>query len=891
MLIIIAFFCSTDIWALASTKGTPIGGMGTGYMIYNAKTGDFATSGKLMPAGSDGDDEFSTKKSASSGFHLFAGTQSKIKATTTNEDAKCPIYTADYGAVDGVTFKLLAFGPYISGEDSVKAQLAQSPLAFFEISATNTSAGAKTVAAAMEFTNKSAGINGLLGGANTGTSAADKHALAYGTAANENAYLLAGCSDAAATYNTGAIGTFATDGNLASGDGNIVSVKTSIPAGATVRFKFVMSWYRQFRNPTRGNEDFWYHNFYANSQASAEFGMSMFDAVKTGCTSIVDRTMASNFPDWYKERLLNNLYPMTHNSQCAKDGRVGFWEGNYPIIGTIDQGQHAALWYINNWPSNQWRELEFWARSQHTGVSEDKELKGQIHHDLNGIDGAGWTTEGHFMFPWDNYLHNDYWFMPNTTEWSDLNGMFIFKAYELMVATGDRQLLTKYWPYIKNTGDRLMIQCGTSHLPLASKSTYDSDKGLAPEYASTTMLTAMNALVEMAKWLKDDASATKYQNWYDAGRAEFKTAVFKDGFGNGKLNSEGDVAGYSWARYYGFPGIMDSNLIATACNRLWTYYISVPNNGLKKGYLGNWHFYTCDHMGGTFIACGRQDTAMTLFKADYDFYHTANPQFVFWQDLWSVNNEYKSYMTAPAAWRSYYQMTGTLLDRANKRLWIRPMVPKSMNGQITNAAIVNPKAWGTLNYTEVVAGTRIQNMTVTFDSDIPVDQIVLKNNTTKLTAGTDLKESILLDNNGTRITDFTAVTEGTGFEKNIRITLPSTIQIGTKGLIVQVFNGPVGVLGKSTKQLYKSTLKQGMIAAGQPIQYTLDNAGEVSFNLFSVNGAKIGQILKSNMVPAGSNHFVWNGKTLSGDVVSSGMAVLQMVTPKSTISRSVIIKR
>jgi hypothetical protein len=220
------------------------------------------------------------------------------------------------------------------------------------------------------------------------------------------------------------------------------------------------------------------------------------------------------------------------------------------------------------------------------------------------------------------------------------------------------------------------------------------------------------------------------------------------------------------------------------------------------------------------------------------------------------------------------------------------MVPKSMNGQITEAPIVNPKAWGTLKYSEVVTQTRVQDINVRFDSDFPINQIVLKNNTATLTSGQDLKGSIYLYNNkGNAITDFTATTEGSGFEKNIRVTFPSSIQIGPEGLVIRVYNGPSGVIGNNSRQLHKSALNQGTISAGKVIQYTLDNPGLVSINLFSLSGARIGQIMKSKITSNGSNHFIWNGKTLSGDMVGSGMAIMQMVTPNGTISRSVIIKR
>ena len=72
--LIITVLATSEIWALAGTLGTPLGGMGTGYVKYNAKTGDLATSSRTPPAAGDMVCEFPLKMSTSSGFHFFGTT-------------------------------------------------------------------------------------------------------------------------------------------------------------------------------------------------------------------------------------------------------------------------------------------------------------------------------------------------------------------------------------------------------------------------------------------------------------------------------------------------------------------------------------------------------------------------------------------------------------------------------------------------------------------------------------------------------------------------------------------------------------------------------------------------------------------------------------------------
>lgn len=887
---ILTLALSTQIWALSGTMGTPIGGMGTGYVKFNARTGDFAASGKVPPAASDGASEFSNKKSSSSGFHLFAGGQAVMKAKTNAEDAKCPLYTAVFDKVGSVSFTLNAFGPFVPGDNDLNFQLATSPLAFFEITAINEGAEPVDVAAAMEFSNTT-GSRNLLGGANSGEldAASNNKAISFpGTGNVGNAYLMVDCNNTAATYSAGAAGTFSTTGTLANGAGNLVSAKCNIPAGGTATFKFTLAWWRTFVSSTDryssgkpDEENYYYHNFFTDSKAAATFGAANFDKVSAAVKGMVSRVMATNFPEWYRDRLLNNLYPLIHNAQCAKDGRMAFWEGHYPIIGTIDQGEHASLFYTFNWPKNQWQELQYWLRTAHTGVGEDTKLKGQIHHDFN-MGPEKWNDEAHFMCPWDNYKHLDYWWVPNTTNWSDLNTMAIFKAYELMLATGNLDSMKIYFPKVLITADRVLQQCidAGKKLPIKSKSTYDSEDLITPQYASGIALAGFLAVEAMAKFVGDEAAATKYRNWYTEARAEYKAEQFKTDFATGRDFCEGDVAGYSWAHYFGLEPVMDQDFIDEACKRLWNFYSKKTN---VRDKLGLWHFYTYDHWGGAEIARGKADTAMIVHKWDYDYYYTARPDFVFWQDLQKTNAAYASYMTGPAVWRSYFQMTGYLIDNANKRLWIRPNLPTEMGNKIVNAPLLNPYGWGTLNYNvDPLVEKQTQSITVSFDADVTVKELILNNNTGVNTP------FVLVKANGANV-GLTAVAEGAGYEKNIRITFASPIQIGPAGINIGVYQEPVvgTVRSIDRSKVFSLSLTDKFIGAGLPINFSAAVNGHVTLDLLSLNGAKIGTIMHQN-AKVGNNSFVWNGKTVDGNRINSSVVILRLTSSTGTVSKKVL---
>ncbi len=862
----------SGVWALPGTGGTPLGGMGTGYVTY---TGDkIAVSGKMPPAGADK----SEKSISSSGFYLLAGGTPKAPAKGTSENAKCPLQTVDFGTVEGVKFNLNAFGPYMPGGGKDNFQLAMSPLAFFDMLAVNSGTAAVDVAVAMEFAN-----GGLLGGANSGTVEEGNQAISF-TGSPDNAYLMVDCDGTTPTFSAGAVGTFSTDGKLANAAGNLVAAKCNIPANGKVHFKFILAWYRNY-----GSENYYYQTYYTNSKAAAEFGKSKFDAVRDGITSFVDRTMASNFPEWYKDRLLNNTYPLIHNSQCAKDGRVAFWEGNYGILGTIDQGEHAAVFYTFNWPDVQWHELQYCARQQKSN--------GQIHHDFNqGTQSftPGSDANNRHLLPWDDKNHPDYFWFPNTDSWFDLNCMFIFKAYELMLATGDLDSMKKHWPAIKNTADRIISQCGSgSKLPSdQTHSTYDrctsAGTGCAytPEYNGGLAITVYQVISEIAKFCGEEATATTFSDNYTSAKTQYKQkwgssstyGVKASVSGSGRF-PESHIAGYSWANYFCLEPTMDKDFISGACQKLRS---AQQSGGVRAN--GEWIFYCVDHYGGAEIAINMPDAAMKIHQLDYDYYYKQVPNQVFWQSLQEGdgNTHHDSYMTAPTVWHSYFQFCGYMIDNAHNRLWIRPRIPTDMGGKITNAILLNPKALGTLNYTENATDNLRQSITVAYDSPITVKEIVLKNNT-----GIDTPSVVI---NGTS-NGITRKAEDWGLEKNIRVGLGDGIQIGPTGTQIQVCVGPcpqVEARVAAVAAMYPLGLNTGFLKAGNAIHFKVDRTGPITMELIALNGAKIGVIFK-NSLSAGNNVFQWNGKTVGNRSVAAGMALLRISSLNSSVTKPVVV--
>jgi uncharacterized protein (DUF608 family) len=871
---------SSLLHALSNTNGVPLGGMGSGYVVYNARTGNFAASAKSAPFGFlDGNfNEYSSNQSASSGFHLYvAGQTAKLDATTANDDAKLPVYFADFGSVGAVAFKLTAFGPFIPGNDN--ALTAQLPLALFEVQATNSSSQAIETAVAMEFAN-AAGNRGLLTIGATGTALPipGNAGITYGSqATQDNVCLLTGCDNAATIFSAGATTTFGASGVLSNSAGNAVAGKVVIPANGTVKFRFVLAWFRldeaNGSNPQKEyKQNYFYHNSYDNSQAIAQYGLTNFEKIRLGATSIVNRVTASNLPDWYEDRLLNNLYPMLHNAVCAKDGRVAFWEGKYAILGTLDQQEHAQPFYTFNWPDIQWRQFDYWARTQFQGANA-----GQIHHDHNQGPHA-WSLDAHYMVKWDEWNHTDYQYCPDISNWSDLNIMFIFGCYELFIATGDQAKMVKMWPYLKNTGNRLITQCAKSplykHLPTTCKSTYD-EEATTGVYNSSIATAAFSCMKEMARMMDEPAEAAKYDAQYTAARSEFAQYANTASFCQRDKITEGDVAGYSFARYLGLPAIMDSGLISTGLNRLDAYYSNISS---LRGKIGYYHFYTYDHWGGAAIACGRTDDALKVHKWDYDYYYTQSPQYVHWQDIHETNTNYFSYMTAPAVWRSLFQISGYLMDNADQRLYIRSQLPNTVAGKLSKIPLLEPKGWGVLDYDENQKGTRFQDIAISFDNPVPVKELILKNNTGVAQPG------VSVVNNGVPVSISSITASGSGFEKTISVIFATPIQAG-QNLAIEVHNTQVGAIGVYNAPHQHESILTNRLVHNQPIRIVVGSAGRVRVDLTALNGKRIATVY-SGQLNAGMHQLSWARAN-----VSCGIYLLRMTTPSGALTTPIIVSR
>lgn len=821
---VILSLVSPELFAAAGTTGTPLGGLGASYIVYNAAKNIFVKGYRLS-----GQHWYHEAKFDAS-FNLYTKVGGNVKTMTNlksdREDAIIPIYNVNYDIVNNIEVDLLAFGPYVSGDEKSSVM----PLAFFEFVVKNNNTTAAEAAIAFKISDlaganpkKIDGIDGVY---------FDKTSIKPDNSA------FAGASDIpTAEITTGSsLDQFLASGKLTGPHGGIVAVKLNLDPSQTGRIRFVVGWYQEFIDKKwdgeEVNEGFYYQNYITNAIDAIKYGLAEFVRIRDGASHFANSIMGiKELPHWYKDRLLNNLYPLTHNSQYARDGRFAWREGKYYILGTIDQQGHAQIATSYNWPEGQWRQMLYWGTTQRR--SDDLEL-GQIHHDFNGPKHG--SDKINALCDWHEHYHRDYWWS-KTENWSDLNSLFIINIYELFLATGDMVWLDSLWTYVNNTAGQILRQAKRciDKVYLAPPAPYDSNNFVLPhnclgsydregatnEYNGSLALVAYSALAEMCRARGETEAAKKWDEIFVRGKEQFSRLYSSKS--EYAANVEGELGVYNFSRHLGLPVIMSDEEANTAFMRYW-------DRSNKGRDLLPWHFYTINHFGDFGIAIGKVDEGMMVHYTDWETHCNRYPNYYFWQDL-DQSPGMHSYMTAPVVWRSYLLISGFVMDKFNQRMWIRPMLPSESNGKLSSAPLISPGNWGNLNYEETGNGLT-QRLGISFQEDMMVKEIRLKN-----VGG--LENDIRVVMRGRSVPHKVSYS-GKGLDAIIKIDLDYPVAINsTDSLLIGVNRDDVGVNNRLRNGRFSNYLSVRSLNNRHVVDYSVEKKGKVNLAIYLANGVLV----------------------------------------------------
>jgi len=773
-------FAQPPAYAVDGTTGAPLGGIGAGAVKFCSHNGTFAGTWRTPCAL----DDFSAL--ANTQFQLFSQsgsatpvTNTKLSAVITtgraDDDAVYPMQTANFGVINGISVKLTAFTPW----DFAHINLMCYPFAFFQMTVTNTTSAAMSVAVALQasLTNSTTfvsgkGIKNDDGVFKRAVYVASDDPSAVISAGSDNGFLTSGqCNNTVA-------GTAA----------NRVAAKVNLAAGQSTLIKFVYAWY----NNVTGDEGikdgmFYYLNHFTDAGAVADTGLTHFDQLRDNAVSFVTRVRASNFPAWLKNQALVTLCNLTNNSMYRKDGRYAHTEGQWSTNGTNDQMFHSRYIYENLVPYMNWQELRYWSRTQKTNPA------GQIHHDIDSCqddENSSQSRNMAYMCPWDAQQHHDY---RAIDLWVDLNAVYIMSVYEAFIATADTAQLSFIWPYVNKAGQRMIGQLttynrgeeGYSYLySSGTQNTYDADGSSdMSAYNNSISIPTFKILSTLAAIKGDATTQAQYGKYYDSMRIEFPKYYF-NALHFPQQRTENVVTG-SWLSFFlKFGEMVDSSSLIYAFTQLNSQYNPVSSGlGYPAGTYSQWSEYLIAHYGGACLQTGRYAEWQGL---QYDWYQRifGNRNLVYNTELGITKQVttptylatslkgYDQYISAPVAWRNYYTMAGYYRNKYSRELWIEPIIPSTfteMNHVMTSAVVFSPEGPATISFKESGTGYKIQDIAFYPDSPIAVSYLYVKDK--------GLSVNYVKINGAT--VDTSKITKiGTGFAKELKISFNDTVRTG-----------------------------------------------------------------------------------------------------------------
>ena len=74
------------------------------------------------------------------------------------------------------------------------------------------------------------------------------------------------------------------------------------------------------------------------------------------------------------------------------------------------------------------------------------------------------------------------------------------------------------------------------------------------------------------------------------------------------------------------------------------------------------------------------------------------------------------------------------------------------------------------------------------------------------------------------------------------------------------------------------------------ISFTIPSLSEISLEIYDLNG-RVVDVLVQGLYSEGTYSMVWDGLSINGDVVSSGVYIYKLITPDKSISKHLTIIR
>lgn len=764
LLLSINSFSKTD-----GTTGIPLGGVGTGALKFNASTGAFSYNFNTPTR----DGNYQTWSNAKFKIYSKRGDQivydNRLTAVVNNgrvdDDATFPLHKVNFGETNNVDVRMTLYMPF----DQNSVDNMTHPAILCEFKLTNNGDTQVEVAPAFQIPTESSvdAVNGI---------------GFISKSSTKEISVLADITDETGTISFGNDTGFESNGvynNSLSGTANSVAAKVTLNANETKSVRFVLAWYRP-----DNTAHFYYSNLWSNAKEVANSALDKFDLFQQNCTTFNNSLKASNMPEWLVDQTLNSTATLVNNSVFFKDGRYCHSEGQWEPEGTMDQMWHARQIFTMINPELAWKELEWWARTQHVD-----NYTGQIHHDF----GTYFEYVG-----WDDTEHEDY---RAIDKWVDLNCGFILSVYETFNITANQEKLNYFWPFVKKAAQRILDQVqlyGSSRYPYTfenSESTYDAG-GNSQAYNTGLSIVAYQMMTELAVIQGETEIVSTFQTAKEAAISGFESRWLDGGYPLGNF-CESSMVSLWIANYLKIQPFWEKEKLNKLFINMLVYYDPLEKGlSYSGGTYSEWQPYLVSHLGGYALQTNRPDVWYALQKDMYNRNYL-NRNLVFNHELGippkvetptyiaTSTDGSDEYISIPVLWRNYYNIAGYQYNAYTKELWLEPKLFDGIS-ELDSVTLITPNGYVTVNYKP--SGEFGQNQQITFipGQNMEVNSIFVSD---KYISGENAISQVQIDG-----TAMEYERTGSGTLAHIKINYNNTIT--SEGITINVAGSGIAISGK-----------------------------------------------------------------------------------------------
>ncbi len=285
--------------------------------------------------------------------------------------------------------------------------------------------------------------------------------------------------------------------------GGALAVKFIIRPGQTKEIPLIYSWF--FPTHTVGHA---YAKYFKNSTEVSRYMFEDRQRLFKATKAWHDKLTSSRLPSWFRDALVNNLYPLFSSTWYGRKGEFAAYEAPVvcPLMGTLDVRFYGSIPLSIFFPDLELDAMKRFAQAQRKD--------GYIPHDL-GRKRIDLPSNGTTYY-----------------KWKDLCSKFVLMCYRDYLITKDSAFLKKVYPRIKRAMEWEFAQDrNKDFLPddEGQDQTFDMWNFYGTNsYTAGIFLAALLAAIKIAKVFGDKKVERLYRERFRNGKKNFEERLWNN---------------------------------------------------------------------------------------------------------------------------------------------------------------------------------------------------------------------------------------------------------------------------------------------------------------------------------------------------------------------------